>query len=336
MTPMPGDVLFSYETRLGEAALMPTKLRACLGRRMGLLRPRVDRVDSRFLLYAYLAPAFQEVVRQHTVHGATVDRIPLAEIPNWQISIPSLDQQQIIAAVLGALDEKIAVNLDIVRTCNELMASRYTYSSRKESITTTIGKVAEVFDGPHATPQKTESGPWFLSISSLKGGRLSLSESAHLSEADFQRWTRRVEPLPGDVLFSYETRLGEAAIMPAGIRACLGRRMALLRPLNHAVGSRTLLQAFLSGSFQETVRQRTIQGATVERIPLVSLPSWPIDLPANEVQELEGTLSQLDDLAVNSQRENEKLSELRDMLLPKLMSGEIRVREAEKVVEDVT
>ena len=234
VTPMPGDVLFSYETRLGEAALMPTKLRACLGRRMGLLRPRVDRVDSRFLLYAYLAPAFQEVVRQHTVHGATVDRIPLAEIPNWQISIPSLDQQQIIAAVLGALDEKIAVNLDIVRTCNELMASRYTYSSRKESITTTIGKVAEVFDGPHATPQKTESGPWFLSISSLKGGRLSLSESAHLSEADFQRWTRRVEPLPGDVLFSYETRLGEAAIMPAGIRACLGRRMALLRPLNHA------------------------------------------------------------------------------------------------------
>lgn len=32
-----------------------------------------------------------------------------------------------------------------------------------EWTTTTIGEIAEIFDGPHATPKKTEVGPWFLS-----------------------------------------------------------------------------------------------------------------------------------------------------------------------------
>src|SRR5262249_8900902 len=149
-----------------------------------------------------------------------------------------------------------------------------------------------------------------LSISSLRGGRLALTESAHLSNHDFGHWTRRIAPRPGDVLFSYETRLGEAALMPPQIRACLGRRMALLRPHAGVVGSRTLLQAFLSKSFQDTIRQRTIHGATVERISLTSLPSWPIKLPSHGTGQLEEVLGCIDDLASNEERENESLAAL--------------------------
>jgi type I restriction enzyme S subunit len=80
-----------------------------------------------------------------------------------------------------------------------------------------IGDIAEVFDGPHATPKKLDTGPHFLSISSLEKGRLDLSKSAFLSEEDFKKWAKRVTPKEGDLLFSYETRLGEAALMPAGV-----------------------------------------------------------------------------------------------------------------------
>src|SRR6266496_1255715 len=86
-----------------------------------------------------------------------------------------------------------------------------------------------IFDGPHATPKKTPEGPIFLGISSLKRGQIDLAQSAHLSEDDFTRWTRRVAPRPRDIVFSYETRIGEAAIIPEGLRCCLGRRMALIR-----------------------------------------------------------------------------------------------------------
>lgn len=149
-----------------------------------------------------------------------------------------------------------------------------------EWMPTTVGAIADVYDGPHATPEKTPSGPWFLSISSLIDGRLDLQESAHLSEADFKHWTRRVTPQENDVLFSYETRLGEAALMPPGIRACLGRRMALLRARRAVVEPRFLLYAYLAPSFQGTIRERTIHGATVDRIPLVDLPTWPISIPS--------------------------------------------------------
>ena len=149
-----------------------------------------------------------------------------------------------------------------------------------------IGDVADVFDGPHATPKKLENGPYFLSISSLNRGALDLSQSAHLSEEDFKKWTKRVTPESGDILFSYETRLGEAAIMPPGIRACLGRRMGLLRPDRTKVLPEYLLYAYLSPDFQGTIEQRKTHGATVDRIALKELPSFPIRVPDIAEQQL--------------------------------------------------
>lgn len=144
---------------------------------------------------------------------------------------------------------------------------------------TKIGDVAQVYDGPHATPKKIEHGPYFLSISSLVGGSLDLSKSAHLSQKDFEKWTKRVTPREGDVLFSYETRLGEAALMPPKIKACLGRRMGLLRPDVTKVIPEYLLYAYLSPGFQQVLKEKTIHGATVERISLRELPDFPVWIP---------------------------------------------------------
>jgi len=144
---------------------------------------------------------------------------------------------------------------------------------------TTIGEIAVVFDGPHATPKKTDSGPYFLSISSLENGKLDLSKSAHLSEEQFIKWTKRVTPEEGDILFSYETRLGEAALMPPNVKGCLGRRMGLLRPDQNKVLPAYLLYAYLSHDFQSTIEQRKNHGCTVDRIALKELPSFPIRIP---------------------------------------------------------
>ncbi|EJO6494725.1 TPA: restriction endonuclease subunit S [Citrobacter freundii] len=150
---------------------------------------------------------------------------------------------------------------------------------------TTIGDIAQVFDGPHATPKKITSGPYFLSISSLEKGRLDLTKSAFLSEEDFKKWTKRVTPEEGDLLFSYETRLGEAALMPAGVRACLGRRMGLLRFNKDKVIPEYVLYAYLSPAFQQTIKANTLTGATVDRLSISELPDFPIRIPPLEEQE---------------------------------------------------
>jgi len=293
-------------------------------------------LTNRYLYYWFKSELFWSQARSLKGQTDMADYLNLADIRSLRIVLPTEPVQRAIGEVLGSLDRKIAANERIVDTASGLMKLMYAEAIVEGAIITSIAEIADVVDGPHATPEKLKSGPWFLSISSLRNGRLALAESAHVKEADFQRWTRRVTPRFGDVLFSYETRLGEAALMPSGVRACLGRRMALLRPRSGSVGPRTLLYTFLSRSFQDTIRRRSIHGATVDRIPLTDLPAWPIELPATETQHLEDALSCLDDLASNGERENEALVSLRDALLPRLMSGEIRVRDAETIAVGAT
>lgn len=153
-----------------------------------------------------------------------------------------------------------------------------------------------IFDGPHATPKKTVEGPIFLGISALNNGQLDLSNSEYLSEEDFVKWTRRVVPQAGDIVFSYETRLGQVAVIPPGLRCCLGRRMALMRVNPAKVIPDYLLYAYLGPDFQEVIRQRTIHGSTVDRIPLIEFGSFPISVPPLSVQkEVVGVLRALDD-----------------------------------------
>lgn len=163
-----------------------------------------------------------------------------------------------------------------------------------------VEDLAEVFDGPHATPTKTPDGPWYLSISSLSSGRVDLSESAHLSEQDFPRWTRRVQPEAGDTLFSYETRLGEAAHWSYDHRAALGRRMGVLRPRREAIDPRFLTYAYLGPQFQSEIMRRAVRGATVDRIPIAEIGQWPVAIPAmHEQRRIAGVLGALDDLIEN-------------------------------------
>ncbi|MGO1472879.1 MAG: restriction endonuclease subunit S [Flaviflexus sp.] len=180
-----------------------------------------------------------------------------------------------------------------------------------EWATVAVREVADVFDGPHATPSKTDNGPWYLSISSLNGGRFDLSRSAHLSHADFPRWTKRVAPRPGDTLFSYETRLGEAAYWEHDTPAALGRRMGLLRPKLGTVEPRYLMYAYLGPQFQEVIRQKTLSGATVDRIPVGDMPAWPIVLPSLGTQRtILDILGCVDDLIENNRRRVEALEEM--------------------------
>ena len=172
-----------------------------------------------------------------------------------------------------------------------------------------LGEIAEIYDGPHATPQKTGSGPVFLGISNLVDGRIDLSNTEHLSEYDYLTWTRRVTPTPGDIVFSYETRLGEVAAIPDGLRCCLGRRMGLLRPRAESVDSRFLLYAYLGPRFQETLRSRAVQGSTVDRVLLSELGSFPIELPRNieDQRAVAHILGTLDDKIELNRRMNETL-----------------------------
>jgi type I restriction enzyme, S subunit len=257
-------------------------------------------------------------------------------MPGFPIAVPeSIDEQRAIAHILGTLDDKIELNRRLNETLEAIARAIFTERAREEDWEEyLLGDLCTIYDGPHATPKLVKRGPIFLGISNLANGLLNLSETAHVTDVDFTKWTRRVTPSAGDVVFSYETRLGQAAIIPEGLKCCLGRRMGLLRPKEGTVTGFVLLQAYLAAEFQETIRQRTIHGSTVDRLPLKEMGAFPIRLPGGEArQQLAELLLPMRSRVEHNQHGSRILVALRDTLLPKLISGELRVKDAELFLE---
>jgi type I restriction enzyme S subunit len=161
-----------------------------------------------------------------------------------------------------------------------------------------------IYDGPHATPEESAEGAVFLGINNISDdGRLDFTEIRHVSEAELPRWTRRVTPGPGDVVFTYEATLHRYAIIPEGFRGCLGRRVALIRPDPKKANSQFLLYYFLSHQWRSVVEGNVISGATVDRIPLQRFPDFPVLLPRLPIQNrIADTLAAYDDLIENNRR----------------------------------
>lgn len=163
---------------------------------------------------------------------------------------------------------------------------------------------AGLYDGPHATPKPSIEGPIFLGIGNItEDGHLDLSNVRHIAEQDFPKWTRRVEPRPGDIVFVYEAALNRYAIIPDGFRGCLGRRLALIRPDPEMALGQFLFYYFFSEDWRRTIAKNTLSGATVDRIPLTTFPTFELDLPSLETQEkIVAILTAYDDLIENNTR----------------------------------
>ena len=83
-----------------------------------------------------------------------------------------------------------------------------------------LSELCQIYDGPHATPPKTMVGNVFLGISSINyDGRIDNSQFEYVDDEYFAKWTRRILPIAKDIVFSYETKLGTAAIIPCWIKS---------------------------------------------------------------------------------------------------------------------
>ena len=95
---------------MGEVCMIPAGLRCCLGQRMVLLRPRSAATDPRYLLYALQSQSVQREIRLHDGTGSTVSNLRIPLLENLQIPSYPLSDQRTIAHILGTLDDKIDLN----------------------------------------------------------------------------------------------------------------------------------------------------------------------------------------------------------------------------------
>ncbi len=107
--PQQGDIVITREAPMGDVCQIPAGLKCCLGQRQVLLRPNPAKVDSRFLLYALQSPYLQHQIGWNEGTGSTVSNLRIPVLEALRVPTPSLESQREIATTLGALDDRITL-----------------------------------------------------------------------------------------------------------------------------------------------------------------------------------------------------------------------------------
>jgi type I restriction enzyme S subunit len=105
--PRVGDVLLTKDGSIGRVALCD-RADVCINQSVALLQPN-DRIEPRFLKYLLEVPHYQRRM-EGDADGTTIKHIYITRVDKMQVAVPPLAEQKAIAAVLGALDDKIELN----------------------------------------------------------------------------------------------------------------------------------------------------------------------------------------------------------------------------------
>lgn len=164
----------------------------------------------------------------------------------------------------------------------------------------------------------------------LDTGFLDLTLKYYISEFDYENWTRKCEIVEGDCVITNVGRIGAVSQAPAGTHAAMGRNMTCVRLKTEFPYTSYLITGFLSPHIQTEIKRNTDEGTimgalNVKNIPLLKFPFFD----ENTMRSLESTLYPLRKRIEINYQENQKLSQLRDTLLPRLMSGELDVSDIE-------
>ena len=325
---------------LGYPAIIPPGQRYLHNQRIGLVTVKApDRVDSLYLYYVLRTDSY----RRHVLAGATgstVRHTSPSRISDYEFAAPTLFEQQVIAAALASFDDKITSNARTMRTSDRLARAIFEAMFEQKGSTklAMLGELADVIDCLHSRkPQFVEGGCRYLVLEDIRDdSRLSSLPNFTISSEDYINWTRRIEAHEGDCLLTNVGRVGAVGQIPLGVTAAIGRNMTAIRGRMECPPA-YLVEALRSATVRREIDVKTDHGTVLSALNVRSIPNLLV--PASTVQDRRAFQEKADGLHKLQDQlllENARLAIMRDTLLPKLVSGEIRVRDAERVVEGAT
>jgi type I restriction enzyme S subunit len=367
------DVIMTSEAPLGELAYLDQSRDWVLGQRLFAIRPREGVLSGRFLYYVLASQGVRERIISRA-SGTTVQGIRQAELRKVQIPVPPLRVQLEAAEVLGAIDDRIDnlrqtnatlkaiaqalfkswfVDFDPVRAKAEgrepegmdadnaaLFPSEFENSELgpipKGWHVSTIGDETSVIDCLHAKkPELLDSGRSYLQLNCIRDdGLLEVRSSAYISESDYAKWISRIEAQAGDCVITNVGRVGAVAQMPTGFKAAIGRNMTAIRP-NASFPPTFLIELLMSDSMRREIEQKTDAGTILSALNVKSIPNLRFVRPPGELLvRFERMCRPMRAAREGNLARASSLADLRDTLLPRLISGKLRLPTADAVIEE--
>ena len=158
----------------------------------------------------------------------------------------------------------------------------------------------------------------------LDNGLIDLTDKYYVTSAEYKKWTTRIEVIDGDIVITNAGRVAATAQIPIGVKAGIGRNITAIRPMS--ICHTYLFLSFQGLDIQRQIKLNTDSGAfftsfNVKGIKKIQL----IRANKNLEEQFEKMVLPIRRRREFNNNENQKLTELRDWLLPMLMNGQVRV-----------
>ena len=341
--PKVGDVILTTEAPLGEVALLKEE-KVALAQRIVCLRGKDNVLDNTYLKY-YLQSGKGQKSLSTRESGTTVTGIKQAELRRVDIEYPTYEDQRRIASILSSLDRKIELNNKINADLEEMAQAIFKnwfvdFEPFKDGkfVDSELGmipegwkvgrldEIADIVGG--STPSKakpeyyTQKGIAWLTPKDLSNHPAVYTSRGEIdiTEEGYNSTSTKLMP-KGTILFTSRAPIGYISIAQNDI--CTNQGFKSLVPKKAGT---CFLYCFLK--YVTPVIENKSTGSTFKEASGSLMKSLQVIMPEQKVfEDFETIVSPLFARIESLEKENSRLSTLRDTLLPRLMSGELEVPE---------
>ncbi|MEE8867545.1 MAG: restriction endonuclease subunit S [Acidipropionibacterium acidipropionici] len=280
-------------------------------------------INSRYLSYVLKSARWYHHVSSIAHSKSAQPNMSASAMGDFTFDVHDPKEQQAIAEVLGALDDKIAANRKLVTTIDEFASAVYKQAATDEQPLTDL---ARFVNGRNFTKNATGDGRVVVRIAELNSGIGGSTVRNRVEDTADDNLAR-----PGDILFAWSGSLTLHRWT---------RPEALINQHIFKVVPKTEVPYWLAyqavatklPEFKGIAADKATTMGHIQRRHLDTQTATPT---ADEVEALDPLMTSLWDRAVAADRESQTLAQLRDTLLPALMDGRIRVKDAQETVEEV-
>ena len=347
--PQMGDTIYSVVGTFGKPVYIKDNNPFVFQRHIAILRPDASLLNPLFLYYTLLSPQFYRKADIMAI-GAVQRTISLTSLRNTTIQIPSLAVQKEIVSILKSLDDKIEVNRrindNLEQQAQALFKSWFVdFKPFKdgEFVESELGMIPKEWRvvsldemtskfGTGLNPRKNfklgEGNNYYVTIKNMGNNRVYLDERCDkVTDEAIEKINKRSKLQAGDLLFSGIGTIGRVALItetPTNWNT--SESVFNMHPADN-ISSEFLYVLLLSDVFQQYVKLHA-QGGVQQGIRMASLKEYKMAIPDDNIlQEFDKKVIPLVSLVKKTDDETDRLATLRDTLLPKLMSGELKVND---------
>jgi len=353
--PSPGDLIMAREAPVGNVAMVPPGLVPCLGQRTLLIRPDHRRISAAYLTYLLLSPQVQGSIHAKT-NGATVAHLNMKDVRELELPpLPPLNEQRRIAAILSAYDDLIENCERRIRLLDEMARAlyrewfvlfRYPGHEKTPLVDSRNGRIPKAWEykplssltskiGSGATPRGGKEAYQRDGISLIRSlnvydDHFDLNNLAFISDEQ-ARQLDNVAVERFDVLLNITgASVARCAMVPANVLpARVNQHVAILRADRVHMDPHLLLDSINSEQNKAKLLALAQGGATREALTRETISRFEILVPSPQLVHRYGQIA----ASSYAERENlrsqvDNLRKTRDLLLPRLLSGQLSLKDA--------